>query len=101
MFETMISVAKLPFAAAMKAWRWLCSIVAAPAKLEALQNQLAAASDPRPVCTACGSGRVSALERVNREGYYQPRTKGHCGNAECAKEWRMTDSGQALHSPWQ
>lgn len=101
MLEAMITVAKLPFATVLKGWRWVRSLIQAPARLERLESQQAAAVDPRPVCTACGAGRVSAGERIGWGPNYKLWTKGACINAECAKEWRMTDNGQELHSPWQ
>jgi hypothetical protein len=85
----------MPLGLLGKIWQWLKDFALMPGRIRVIAVAAQADADKRPICTACGLGRVSV---TGREKYgYEFRPLGTCGN--CGIQWAMSNGGAGLDYP--
>lgn len=93
---TLTALLKLPFAMIWRAAKWIAAFFTAPHRLARLEQKVADAQDPRPICTVCAKGRVAAFHYDPGGAETTPKTYGVCNNVACRAEWLMTHDGASL-----
>lgn len=88
-----MNVPSLPFGLMARAWRWCSDLIQAPDRLRTLEARTAGADDPRPICQACGVGRVSTEAPLTISGSLV--TWGACNG--CGVEWELRNFGKAIY----
>lgn len=88
-----MDVPKPPFGMIKALVMWFADFIAMPGRVKEIAALKAEERDPRPVCPACGVGRVSLKGwATNQNGRHLPR--GTCG--ECNVRWSMEADGSAV-----
>ena len=99
MAVTLLTLAKLPWKLITAVAQWVWGLATAPRELRKLKQSAAASTDPRPICTVCGAGRVSvAAYDDGGSNRVVPRTTGGCNNSACSAKWRLSSDGRKLHT---
>lgn len=73
------------------AWRGAVNLARMPQRLSALERR-PPSPDPRPVCTSCGTGRVSSVSKLG-DGLYSA-INGRCD--QCGARWQVSPDGARL-----